>query len=405
MSANSPVDPALASVLGQLFDRNLRFPNRPAFVPDLDIFEMPDGLGFQFRGFEAPVLVRGRSAGRVVEYLRSRLDGQSTVESVLREAPSDISPTALVRSLLLLHSKGVLVPAEPEAPAAGVASAGQKSIDDDTLDRQLLYWGRHLAITRSAGSAAEVSRRLAAARLIVVGTGMFGVITADLLARSGFHQQQVLAWNDDGMMERNLSNSPAGPIAFHRLTTTAVDPALEVLRSWCDGADLIVTATCDAPSALFRGVNDVSLRARVPWLYGNADASAIDIGPLVQPYESACYACLELRRRSAQEFPIENELYEDRLASERDAQERVLVGEAVWPATLAASMLVGETCRYISGLAAATLIDTVLRVLPISGTIESNRVPRVPRCPACFRGEIPAGDISTWSLAPVDAVG
>jgi bacteriocin biosynthesis cyclodehydratase domain-containing protein len=207
------------------------------------------------------------------------------------------------------------------------------------------------------------------------------------------------------MMERNFANSPAAPIAFHGLTTTAVDPALDVLRDWCDGADLIVTATCDAPSALFRGVNDVSLRARVPWLYGNADASAIDIGPLVQPYESACYACLEVRRRSAQEFPIENELYADRLAGERDAGERVLTGEAVWPATLAASMLVGETFRVISGLAAATLIDTVLRVLPVSGTIEANRVSRVPRCPSCFRGEIPAADISTGSVAPVDAVG
>ncbi|HTR77408.1 MAG TPA: TOMM precursor leader peptide-binding protein [Gemmatimonadaceae bacterium] len=374
-------------------------------MPDVDVFEMPDGLGFQFRGFEAPVLVRGRLAGRVVTYLRSCLDGQTSVESVLREAPSDIPPAALVRSLLLLHSKGVLVPAEPEASEGGAAAMAPTVIDAETLDRQLLYWGRHLAITRSAGSAAEVTRRLALARVVVVGTGMFGVVTADLLARSGFHQQQVLAWNDDGMMERNLSNSPAGPTVFHRLTTTGVDQALDVLRDWCDAADLIVTATCDAPSALFRGINDVSLRARVPWLYGNADASAIDIGPLVQPYESACYACVEARRRSAEEFPIEHELYEDHLASERDARERVVMGEAVWPATLAASMLVGEACRFISGLSAATLVDTALRVLPISGTIETNRVSRVPRCPSCFRGEIPPADISTWSFAPVDAVG
>jgi hypothetical protein len=42
-----------------LEDRNLRFPARPRFIPDLSIFSMPDGLGIQIRGAEMPVLLRG----------------------------------------------------------------------------------------------------------------------------------------------------------------------------------------------------------------------------------------------------------------------------------------------------------------------------------------------------------
>jgi bacteriocin biosynthesis cyclodehydratase domain-containing protein len=389
---NASADPELRGLLGQLFDPNLRFPERPVFLPDLDIFEMPDGLGFQFRGTEAPVLLRGGRVASVVQYLRSCLDGVYTLERLLRGAPSDVSPTALVRTLLLLHSKGVLAAAE----AAPVPSpTAPSTIDCDTRSRQLLYWGRHLAITRSASSSKEVERRLARARLVVVGTGVFGAVTSDLLGRSGFHQLKVLAWNDDGLMEQSAGKAPVALADFHRLATTAVDPALLLLRDWCDGADLLVTATCDAPGALFRNVNDLLIRSGTPGLFGNTDGSAIDIGPLVQPYETACYACLELRRQSAQEFPIESQLYEDRLAAERDASERVLVGEAIWPATLAASLLVGEACRFVTGLAPATLANTVLRVLPASGTMEQNHITRVPRCPACFRGEIPAAEIET----------
>ena len=394
-SPGTAADLESRGLFAQLLDPNLRLPERPVFLPDLDVFEMPDGLGFQFRGGEAPVLLRGRRVASIVQYLRISLDGVCTIERLLSGAPSDVPSAALARTLLLLHSKGVLVSAEAPVATATPSPADASSIDSETLNRQQLYWGRHLGLTRSASSSKEVERRLASARIVLVGTGIFGSVTSDLLIRSGFQHIKVLAWNDDGVLERSADKTPVPLLGFHRLPSTSFDPALLLLSDWCDGADLLITATCDAPSALFQSINDLLVHSRTPALYGNTDGSAIDIGPLVQPYETACYACLALRRQSAQDFPIESELYEEHRATERDSSERVLVGEAVWPATLAASLLVGEACRFISGLAPATLIDNVIRVLPVSGTMEQNHIVRVPRCPTCFRGEIPSAKIET----------
>ncbi|MGH7071675.1 MAG: TOMM precursor leader peptide-binding protein [Acetobacteraceae bacterium] len=383
-----PADRELRRLLGQLFDLNMHFPDRPVFVTDLEAFEMPDGLGFQFRGLEAPVILRGESAGAVVAHLRQSLDGHLTREQLVRAGPLGVPTTTFVRALLLLHSKGLLVSAD----------AGQvppsRSLDGATLSRQLLYWGRHLGITRSAGSAGEVERRLEMARLILVGGGMFGAATCDLLGRSGFLHLEVMGWNDDGALERSVGLSPQRPVGFQRMPTTAPDPALKLLREWIESADLLITATTDAPARLFEGINDLALKARKPWLYGNADGSALDIGPLVVPYETGCFTCLDLRRKSACEFGFENEFHEERLASEREASKRVLAGEAVWPASLGASLLTGEVCRLITGLAPPTLADTMLHVLPVAGTMEWNRFARVPRCPACYRGAIPAMEIA-----------
>jgi bacteriocin biosynthesis cyclodehydratase domain-containing protein len=384
----TPAAEELTGLLGQLLDPNIHFPERPVFVPDLDVFEMPDGLGFQFRGTEAPIILRGKAVTAVVEYLRATLDGNVTREQLIAKPPDGVGPSAFVRALLLLHTKGLLASADEERLSRLPA------IQDTTLDRQLLFWGRHLGITRAASSGTEVQRRLAKARVVLFGGGLFGAITGDLLARTGFGNIQVLAWNDDGPMQHANKVGFPSVREFRHLPTTAFDPALLTLREWLAAADLLITATCDAPTALFISINDIAINARTAWLRGNSDGAALDIGPLVQPYETACFACLSLREQSAREFAFEHEHYEERLETAREASERILVGEAVWPATLGASLLVGEAFRFITGLAASTLTNAVLRVLPVTGKFESNRFIRTPRCPACYRGTISAFDLA-----------
>ena len=43
-------------------DPNLRFPEKFALIEDLDVFEMPDGLGLQLRGGATNLVIRGQLA-------------------------------------------------------------------------------------------------------------------------------------------------------------------------------------------------------------------------------------------------------------------------------------------------------------------------------------------------------
>lgn len=366
-------------LLGRLLDPNIRFPPTPRLVPDLQIFEMPDGLGIQFRGGETPVILRGQRAGDALAFLLTRLDGTRTLEALLAECPPDLPKPTLLRTLSLLHGKGLLIGTEP----ASLLPAG-----DDVLHRQMLFWGRHLDLSRNASSAGEVQRRLATARLVLVGTGMFGAATYDLLTRSGCTDIRALGWNDDGLFRETMTRCPAPPREMVHLPTTSVDAAAAHLRDWMEDTDLLVTATCEAPAALFRAINRIALIRRVSWLHGNTSGSRADIGPYIWPHDSACYHCMELRQASMRDLAIEEHLYQEHLAQERDVTERAPRGEAVWSATLAASLLAGEVIRVVSGIAAPTLMNAVIELAPVSGMLRMNHFLRVPRCPECYAGEV-----------------
>jgi bacteriocin biosynthesis cyclodehydratase domain-containing protein len=370
-----------------LEDRNLRFPAQPRLVEDLNIFQMPDGLGIQFRGAGTPVMLRGNEAAAAFAFLAERLDGTRTVEDLLIAGPSpQVSHASILRMLLLLHTKGLLAGGAPSGPAPG--GRGDRDERPDPLGRQLLFWGRKLGRTGSGGSAAEVQRRLGASRLVLVGTGLFGAATFDLLARSGCRDIRVLGWDDDGLLADSLAGGPAPPRQFLRLPTTSPDDLAAHLRPWAGDADLLVTATRNAPAALFRSVNRVGLDSRCPWLCANEDAAKFDVGPYIRPWESACYVCLELRQASLQDFAIEEQLYQEHLAIPRPPGGGVPRGEAVVTATLAASLVALEAVKIITGVAAPALLNRALAVEPLSGAISANRILRVPRCPDCFPGAL-----------------
>jgi bacteriocin biosynthesis cyclodehydratase domain-containing protein len=398
LSAISGSDPVVRQLLGQLFDPNIGFPDRPLFIDDVDVFEMPDGLGFFIPGGETPALLRGRFANAAIAYLRPLLDGAHTVEQLLVTSPPGLPVQALIRTLLVLHSKGLLT---REGSTAGYRG-------DEVGRRQRLYWGRHLALTRSASCAGEIDQRLMRARVLLVGTGLFGAAVADLLSRTGVGRIDVVGWDDDGTIGVAVDGMPGTSSLL--LPTTDVDQAISVVDGLVEGVDLLITATCDAPQAFLEEMNELALAARVWWLIGNSAGSAVDLGPLVLPYESACYTCLLLRQRSAEPIAVEREIYQESKRGPRHAGERDVIGESVWASTQAASFLVGEAVRVLSGIAAPTLTDSVLRLLPVSGILERSQVLRVPRCPACYRGDVPAtaidlqpsqaGRSGEWETAP-----
>jgi bacteriocin biosynthesis cyclodehydratase domain-containing protein len=291
-----------------------------------------------------------------------------------------VSAATLLRTLALLHGKGLLAGPPTEAAAAA----------DPTLRRQLLFWGRTLGVTRSAGSAAEVQRTLATSSVVLLGTDLFGAATYDVLARSGCRPHAVVSWDDDGFLREALAGLPAGPHQFVHLPVTDVGEAIVRLRPLVEGVDLVLSATRNAPAELFRAVNRLSLERGFPWLRANDSGTQVEVGPYVQPSASGCFRCLELRQASAQDFAVEEHLYQEHLAGQRPAGTLPPVGQIVPVALLGAGLVALEAIRILTGLTVPSLVNAVLTFHPLEGTFRTNRFLRVPRCPECYRGAVPS---------------
>jgi bacteriocin biosynthesis cyclodehydratase domain-containing protein len=368
-----------------LADRNLRFPVYPRLVGDLSFFSMPDGLGIQVRGAEMPVLIRGRYANAALSFLRPLLDGKHTLDDLLQLCPATLERVTLLRTLLLLHGKGIL--AGPDRwPSDNAGDDGASRAHDEVMRRQLLFWGRKIGVTRSAGSVPEVQRRLQTSRLVLIATGLFGAATYDLLVRCGSGPAAVLAWDEDEWSAAEWARGPLPPRHFVHLPSTSVDEVVQFLWPLAENTDLLVVATRHASADLYRVINRICLDRGCPWLRANEDGWQVEIGPYVRPHRSACFRCLELRQASAQNFAIEEHLYQEHLARPRPAGETLPAGEILPITTLGASLVVLEGIRIVTGLAAPTLLNAVLTVDPLSGSFQSNGILRVPRCPECGRG-------------------
>lgn len=352
---------------------------------------MPDGLGLQLHFGDLPVVLRGRLAESSFEFLRDHLDGRRSLDELAAAVPEDLPLPTVLRTLRLLHTKGLIV----DGGAPFEASLTWRAEPDPVIGRQLLFWGRHVGGTRAASSGAQVQSRLGHATVALVGAGLFGAATADLLSRSGCGEVRLLAW-DDGPAE-----SIGGVRMLDAMTTSVIKPATtasagpdtlavvtETLRSWVPDLDLVVTATRNAPDQLMELINRLCQQTATPWLRGNLEGSAIELGPYVQPHGSACFSCLRLRSRSADPMAIEHELDHAERMKETNAQGLPPLGESLFGATLGASHLTGEVIRIITGIAIPALLNRVRTISPATGDERVNTVARVPRCPECSYGTV-----------------
>jgi bacteriocin biosynthesis cyclodehydratase domain-containing protein len=370
---------------GFFTDPNVRFPTRPCLLSDIDTFQMPNGLGFQFRGASSVFVIRGRESEEVLTFLLSKLDGTRTVAELLEECPPAISRSKIIQGLRLLHTKGALKNGEPSDQAyPRQPEASAKT--DVLMQRQLLFWGRKLNVTGYLATAAEVQDRLRAGSVILIGTALFGAVTYDLLRRSGCEEVSAVSWDDNGFFQDALVNDPISPSDVFHLPSTSIESLTLWLADRAKSADLVLQATRNAPAMLMRSINRVCLDAECPYVRANEDGHEFELGPYVLPYRSACYTCMELRESSVDDFMLEEALYHEDLARERPAGQRPPQGESLISATLGASLLASEAVRILSGISAPTLLNSVIKISTLEGTFQTNRILRVPRCTDCSRG-------------------
>lgn len=371
-------DPLALSLLS---DRTLRFPRVPQVAADVSVFNMPDGLGVQFRGAEAPVIIRGHAASSALEHLLPMLDGRHSLESILAtDPPAPLDQALVAKTLSLMYAKGLIVRGT-ERGQAQTDGHGHGSRED----RQRLFWGRLVDVTRSSSTAGEVERRLRASSLIVIGTGLFGASTCDILDRSGFSSIRFYDWDDDGRAADAVS--PFVLTAEHH-STRSVDTVVHGIESNIGETDLIVTATRGAPYELYSRVNRIAIQHRIPWLRGSFDGVDYEIGPYVHPFGSPCWTCMRLRRSSALEAALEEEMYQRSLEVDAVAGTNPPIGESVPSTAAAAGLLAAEAARAIGGLAPPALMGQVLTLSALNGGMHTDSFLRVAQCPDCYRGEL-----------------
>jgi len=181
-----------------------------------------------------------------------------------------------------------------------VISLGQERLegDDERYSRQILF----------RGIGAEGQRKLAAARLAIVGCGATGSALAGLLARAGVGTLRII--DRDYVEPSNLQRQslfdekdaadslPKAIAAAHKIAAfnsqIAVEPRVEDLvpgniEALLEGMSLILDGTDNFETRYL--VNDYAVDRSLPWIY-SAAVGSYGVTLNVVPGQTACLACI-----------------------------------------------------------------------------------------------------------------
>lgn len=359
-----------------LKDPNLRFPSQPALVEDLDIFDMPDGLGIQIRGGATNLVVRGRLAKSLLPWLLNQLKQAASRETILSTRPSESTEAEIDELLLLLLRKGYLI-------ESGKSSNVPERLDSISA-KQRLFWGRKLGFTRTNAGAEDVEAKLRQAKILLVVEDMLGAATFDLMHRSGIGCIEVFDISSENNMEMLVENAQSNDVICTYQKGERLSETLELKAST---ADLLVTVTRNAPLSFFKLINRLSLDHQLNWLRANETSIEMELGPLLVPYDSACYCCMELRTRSIDDHPIEEALYQKHLDVMDESLNKRLQGEALAFAAASGALITMEAIRALTMISEPVTLGAVV-FNGFDGHTQRLPIKKVARCPDCFRGSI-----------------
>lgn len=353
-------------------DPEVHFPRKVQLLPDVLVYEMPAGLGFQFRGSLHPTIIQGEGAGFFFSKVVPLLDGSRSLEELV-EATQDLFPVAALSSgLKLLHQHGLLA---REPHSFRDLSGGR----DDGLKRQMLYWGRKINLTARNSQPAAIHELLANEPILLMGSGMFLAATLDVLHRTGFGQVHCVQIGEDAALSETLDQASDAYVS--RMSFPTPEAALHT--SLLQRAPKMAIVAGRKLSTPFRNqLNAFFMEYGIPFLSANEDGMEYELGPFVIPGQSACLQCLDIRKSARSKFQeAEDQLHGAQVLAPGD--HGPLLGEDLAANGIAAGILAMEATRILTGNALPTLLNQVLYFTPITGQLDYQPLLRVGHCPAC----------------------
>ncbi|MFI5006983.1 MAG: ThiF family adenylyltransferase [Solirubrobacterales bacterium] len=249
-----------------------------------------------------------------------------------------------------------------------------------------------------AGIGPEGQKRLRVSRVLVVGCGALGsalsetmvragvgaltVVDRDFVEPSNLHRQSLFEEED---ARRGLPKAAAAEARLRRLNSEVevrglvADVSTENADALVRGADLVLDGTDNFETRFL--INDVCVRARVPWVYGACVAS-YGVALLVRPGASPCLRCVLGDRPAPGE------------AATCDT-----AGVVAPIVQVIAGIQAAEALKVLSGRMESLLAGLVTVDLWAGSFDVTDLREQAPSCPACTAGRFDYADAAPASTA------
>jgi bacteriocin biosynthesis cyclodehydratase domain-containing protein len=311
------------------------------------------------------------------------------IDSILSENPNNenLVPSDILKKIKLLRNDLIAVGILERAPDINQTISEKYksqmtffSIFDGTTSARYDYQQKLLtskiAILGMGGVGSHV-----AVSLLSAGVGFLKIMDYDKIEASNLNRQFIYKETDIGKLktrvarERLIDFNPLAKIhAINRKVKSSRD-----LIDLVEGVDFFVCAADYPFHYIYRWVNDVCVKKRVPWIQANSAEATGFVGPLVVPGKTSCYGCIE----SVWKKKNPNYLYEIDVLNK---DETLYHGKS---STLGSAIgIIGnftalEIIKHITGFTKPATLNCQLSLDFGDLTLNKQRFRKIKDCPIC----------------------
>lgn len=322
---------------------------------DLQYIRVSDERAILKRGTNE-LMLNGEGVHDILEPLMTLLERHLTREQILEAFDEDVR-------------------AEVDKFLGGLLSRRLISDSDDDTSSDVSLQSLQTAFWRNFGDAARGAQdRLRDASVVVVGATLISRAMVRSLLETGIGRVTLV---DHPVLNNEIAPALFDCIGNERLTRLPELPPEDDLRN----ATILAAASDFGQADALLDINRVALRTNRPFLPVSLSELLGYIGPLAQPYESACLRCYRARTES------NNPNYEAARAVRKHAaaNPHVVMSSGLLPPmpAILGEVAASEITKFIAGFPPCDTVGRVIELNVISFGATVRRVLKIPRCPDC----------------------
>jgi molybdopterin-synthase adenylyltransferase len=353
----------------------------------------PDDRGDEVLHFSSEsrrIKLKGHSFREFEQYVIPLLDGAHSVDDISGSVADVFTRDDLLAGLALLAEQRLLEEGDdpPETRGRTAATQPQHNLlldlgvdPQSVLDRLSAMTVTVFGLSGGGAVAAMALASTGIGKLRLVDDGV--VTAADPYLASAYRAANVgeprvdaLARQIDGLGMRTSTEHSTGPFDSDDEIAAAIGQA-----------DFLICALDPGQSSRIYRLNRACLRSGTRWLATTSAAFEVRVGPLVHPYETACYLCYRMRAVACTDEP-EEEFAFQRFLDRRKRDDSGTRENLVMGTTLAGQLAALEAFKALSGAIPPSTRGhlVVFDLLDLAST--THVVLRKPWCPACGSGPV-----------------
>lgn len=366
-----------ASAIKEFFeDINVNFPSNPKLINGISIYNMPDGLGVQFRGGSEKLILKGKKSFEIWAFLNDKLNGNNNLEAILVKANKNGFDTTEVATFIkILHSNHLFESKNKVENSYHI---------DVFVEKQKEYYDRIIGYTGHNDDGYQVLEKIKQTKILVItNTYLIPVISYNLYL-AGFKDIGVFYFDEQSTNKTSDYIPDLNIMSAVNISNLDKASIREALDSKIDDYQYVLTAVNNPNIHFLHEISRFCSSKNKPVLNISLLENTYEVGPFFFPNSyTACSTCYNLRKQSYEANAVYDFLYQNALDEKNAKNDSMIKGFDIQGLVGVLNFAISDFKHVVSSISKSNFVNTVLQVDTLKLDLKKTEIIPVPGCPSC----------------------